>query len=137
MCPHTCCSSVAALLQLCPRTAVYVSSCCYMCVLILLYICVLILQYMCPHTGVSLSSCCCIFVLINIVDSAGRIPEHRICVYMYSSVRTHSSMRTHTMQDEDTHIALCRRIYSSMRTHLHTGAPHTRVMPKYTKIYCY
>ena len=54
MCPHTvssyCCSSVAAvaaMLQqhylcvriLCPHTAIYVSSYCYVCVLMLLYMC--------------------------------------------------------------------------------------------------
>jgi hypothetical protein len=47
MCPHT--TTTAALL-LPPR-------CCYICVLILLY--VLILQYMCPHTATSAISATC------------------------------------------------------------------------------
>jgi hypothetical protein len=42
---------VLMLLYLCPHTAVYVSSYCYVCVLILLYVCVLMLLYMCPHTA--------------------------------------------------------------------------------------
>ena len=34
----------------CPHTAIYVSSCCYVCALILLYVC--------PHTAVYVASCC-------------------------------------------------------------------------------
>jgi hypothetical protein len=61
MCPHT-------TANVCPHAAIYVSSNCYIRVLILLcmcphtaiyvssycYICVLILLYMCPHTGACL-----------------------------------------------------------------------------------
>jgi hypothetical protein len=106
MCPHTCCSSVAALLQLCPRTAVYVSSCCYMCVLILLHICVLILQDMCPHTGVSLSSCCCIFVrmllylcrhtAVHVSACCYMCPHAATCVLIVLYMRPHTTIHIHT-----------------------------------------
>ena len=63
MWPHTavyvascCCMCVLMLLHLCPNTAVYVSSYCCICFLILLY--------MCPHTAVYVSSYCCICVLM-------------------------------------------------------------------------
>ncbi len=73
------------MLYMCPPTAIYVSSYCYVCVLLPLYmcphtaislpsyrihvfsycyICVLILLYMFPHTAIYVSSYCYIFVLI-------------------------------------------------------------------------
>ncbi len=47
---------VLILLYMCPHTAIYVSSYCYICVLILLY--------MCPHTAIYVSSYCYICVLV-------------------------------------------------------------------------
>ena len=50
---------------MCPHATIYVSSCYYICVLILLYmcphttICVLILLYMCPQTSI------CVLILLN------------------------------------------------------------------------
>jgi hypothetical protein len=52
------CLCVLTLLHLCPRTAIYVSSYCY------IYIYVLILLSMCPHTAIYMSSYCYICVLI-------------------------------------------------------------------------
>ena len=57
-----------------PRTAIYVSSYYYICVLILLYmcphttICVLILPYMCPHTTIYVSSYyyICVLILLHV-----------------------------------------------------------------------
>jgi hypothetical protein len=70
-------------LHMCPHTAIYVSSYCYVCVLILLCrkcvalllgtglymcpltaVCDLILLYMCPHTAIYVSSYCYIRVLV-------------------------------------------------------------------------
>ena len=51
-------------LYMCPHAAVCVSSCCNMCVLMLLYVCPLDAIYvssrccMCPHTATYVSSCC-------------------------------------------------------------------------------
>ncbi len=62
VCPHAavyvsscCCVCVLMLLCICPHAAVYVSSCCCVCVLMLLY--------MCPHAAY-VSSCCCVCVLM-------------------------------------------------------------------------
>jgi hypothetical protein len=62
---------------MCPHTAVYVSSCCYMCVLIRLYMCPHTVSsasqaraYMCPHTAVYVSSCCYICVLMLLYVSS-------------------------------------------------------------------
>ena len=38
-----------------PHAAMYVSSCCYVCIFILPDMCVLILLYMCPHTAMYVS----------------------------------------------------------------------------------
>jgi hypothetical protein len=52
--PHARRQSALAL-HVCPHTAMYVSSYCYMCVLILLYICSHSAMYMCPHTVIYVS----------------------------------------------------------------------------------
>ena len=63
MCPHAA--------YMCPHAAIYVSSCCYICVLMLLC--------MCPHAPMYVSSCCCVcfffFWLLTGVGRWGRILE--------------------------------------------------------------
>jgi hypothetical protein len=80
---------------ICPHAALYVSSCCYICVLMLLYmcphaalsaiyvsscclICVLMLLYMCPHAAIYVSSCCyiCVLMLLYMCPTA---PLTRAC----------------------------------------------------------
>ncbi len=71
--PHAIC-----LLYVCPHTAMYVSSYCHVCVLIMLY--------MCPHTAMCVSSYCCVCVLIMLYVC----PHHAIYVpsYCYTTVLT-------------------------------------------------
>jgi hypothetical protein len=93
MCPHTaryvssyCYRCVLILLYMCPHTAIYVSSYCYICVLILLYLC--------PHTAIYVSSYCYICVLI-LLDMC---PHTAIYVssYFYVCVITLLYMCPHT-----------------------------------------
>ena len=65
-----------------PHTPIYVSSCTYICVLILLYVCphapiyVSSYSYMCPHTPIYVSSYSYICVL-KLIDSIARLRECR------------------------------------------------------------
>ncbi len=61
---------VFVLLYMCPHTAVYVSSYCYMCALILLY--------MCPHTAMYVSPYCCMCVLVLLFVYRYMCPYSRI-----------------------------------------------------------
>ncbi len=64
ICLFSCCYT-----YVCPHTAMYVSSYCYICVLILLYMCPHTAVYMssycyiCPHTAIYLSSYCCTYAV--------------------------------------------------------------------------
>jgi hypothetical protein len=56
---------VNAVLRAYGSVFVLLSSCCYRCVTYC-YVCVLILLYMCPHTAIYVSSCCyrCVLMLL-------------------------------------------------------------------------
>ena len=79
---------------MCPRTAIYVSSYCYVCVLVLLYMCprtaiyvssycyICVLLYVCPHTPIYVSSCSYICVLVLLY----MCPHTAIYVSSYCSI---------------------------------------------------
>jgi hypothetical protein len=97
---------------MCPHTAIYVSSYCYICVLILLYvssypalyvssycsICVLMLIYVNPHTALYLSSYCSISVLILLyMRLQQRVAglQGRLLSYMHTSTHFTTNFTTH------------------------------------------
>jgi hypothetical protein len=92
MCPHTTVCvlilmscvliDVSSYYYMCPPTAQYVSSYCYMSSYY--YVCVLILLYMCPHTNVCASSCCyvCPLDTICVLILLYKCPHTSICVLL-------------------------------------------------------
>jgi hypothetical protein len=119
MCPRTtvyvssyllqlCCSSVAALLQLCPRTAIYKSACCSICVHIVVglaaihvfayyYMCVRILVHVCPRTSMYVSAYyyLCVLMLVGArryVQVLCMFPHTTRCVRILQHVCPHTCM---------------------------------------------
>jgi hypothetical protein len=113
---------VLVLPYMCPRTIIYVSSYCYMCVLILLYVCPH--SSMCVLIMLCVSSYCyiCVLILLCVSSYCYICFLILLCVfsYYYTSLipLAYSSKRTHY----------------SMRTHILLYiCPHT---PIYVSTYC-
>jgi flagellar biosynthesis/type III secretory pathway ATPase len=103
---------------MCPYAAMYVSSCSYICVLILLYIC--------PHTGIYASSCCYICVLVL----AYMRPHAPVCVLVLLYVCLRSRVR---------HWLHAVASYTNVRNSVLISAPSTSssFARIYVSVYCY
>jgi hypothetical protein len=96
MCPHTamyvssyCYVCVLILLCMCPHTSMYVSSYCYVCVLILLYIC--------PNTAIYVSSYCNTRVRRPAETAAlSLLVQRSSAAYVSTRQYTYVSIRPHT-----------------------------------------
>ncbi len=76
------------ILHMCPHTAMYVSSYCYVCVLILLHVC--------PHTAMYVSSYCYVCVLIQLricPHTTMYVPSYcNVCVLIQLCMCGHTTM---------------------------------------------
>ncbi len=110
-------------LHVCPHTAIYVSSHCCICVLLLLY--------MCPHTAIYVSSYCCM------------CPHTAIYVSSYCCMCPHTVPRSDRNEIASVHLRLhplphsCTTVHTHTHTHIHTHTHAYVYLYMYMYVYIY